>query len=1639
MIRHFGTATLILGRSGTGKTTCLVIKLVRKYLASKAIVDERPVRQVSKMIVVLAITTADHSQVLLTRSGFLADKLRAHTRRLIATLSSDSHRPESSQPVEQVLSMITEESIGKEDVSTLRDQSFPLICTWDHFLRLLENTTIAFDRQNFRNSDGPLDHRTTGIPGTKRPFHGQVVDGYAFQLDYWPRFAHTLTKDISASLVFAEIMGVIKGSASSRNSLAPLDRQEYLRRSCRLAPTFVLEAERSRVYDIFEMYETQKTDRGDVDYVDRVVRILQAVRRDPSLKRILRSTFDEVYIDEIQDQRCIDIELPLSFIRDGRGFHFAGDTAQAISQDSTFRFSDIKDIFFQHFSAASASANQRELARPEMFTLSKNYRSHQGILALASLVSGLIWQGFPDTVDKLEPEVGSLNGPKPVLFVGVGYNILRSSNIGHTSLSASTADFGAEQVILVRDTNTKKALQGQIGDVALVLTIPESKGMEFDDVILWNFFTDCPDQAGVRSLDTLKNEPARFDPRKHLGMCPELKHLYVAITRARVHLSIMEGSESTAASVLKVLSRDDSETLLDVTGADHEDFAVRLEMLRPGTSMDPQRWCGRATELLQQRMYKDALRCFRKAKDAKGETTAEGHLREEDGRRCNALNDIEGFARNLGAAIDLFKKAELFGDAARVLATLGRLHEAAELCFEQKMYARASPLFVEVGLYARAADCHRILEQHSEAASMLRQGSLFDQLVSYLDDYYGKLAPETLQGYNLLCKLLLKQNKVSPEYRSRAIRLLGSSDDQEKCFLEYEMDEELAELYASQQRYKDLLCLHSRKGHLERALNLAITKDLLQSNADGLEVEVLRLLDYIWAGHLQTNRLQHSTAPLKLPSGFMTPNIVLRNKEWESSNCIYCSQDANEGRRFDDMESTIAKTLLAIRNVLNTAAISQMKTFDDIPLESMQEAIRFAKDLVVNEKSENLSLLLLLTGLWRSEVTQDRFLVLPWSPLRGTLTSINIADAPKVAKKWFLDGLVSTILAMDIAARELWKSKWPTRCAHFLTIGTCPRQRDREPCHWLHQPVSKQDCSQIIEDLLRVNGVFCDLAVMYYRRAMNGTFQKKYLGIKRHWLERLLREFTHLSSVEQDASTIMQTQVELVRDKRLVAISSFLEELLYFRLGKEWEQRNNFTSLLEQMQLAQAFGPNVQSRIFRALSSRLHKGQRGLLQKHLGLVNSFKQSLSCQDASTFQSTLNVFLRYLRNIDVQAFSTIHALTAVFEYLAAYLILKTCVAGCVLTQAWIDQAVLRFAGAIHSTEPLAWFQWNHKYQQCLMELTKAFCDILRRLNEVPQPGITLLCSGKTHHALLLRQRQAELVAIVVANLAITQPKGFSELWAIAKEVFEYNFVRAYYLRSPTAFEITSKLASSFLKYHGKDSLIVVIKNRKKGSPFSALENQPSVRTVAFDQICPPVATPAITHAPADMAPSTASNSPHEEYTKIETEAASKIQTFWRSCSRKIKIRRSYMELPEARAITHFISLGAACPATLTFIRATALRDVLISKGVAMSLRLAVARDTLSKLQGDAMACVEKVEISTGFFESIDDIVHRNSQMEALLKQADEKMSDACIMKLVKTGVLPALEKAMKNVQNIVLEAEQGMLETRKSLDAVLCTCT
>ena len=81
--------------------------------------------------------------------------------------------------------------------------------------------------------------------------------------------------------------------------------------------------------------------------------------------------------------------------------------------------------------------------------------------------------------------------------------------IGLVKLNDRVADFGAEQVILTRDDEAKRSLQEKIGSMALILTILESKGMEFDDVLIYNFFSGSGLASNYRSLHLLANNDSK--------------------------------------------------------------------------------------------------------------------------------------------------------------------------------------------------------------------------------------------------------------------------------------------------------------------------------------------------------------------------------------------------------------------------------------------------------------------------------------------------------------------------------------------------------------------------------------------------------------------------------------------------------------------------------------------------------------------------------------------------------------------------------------------------------------------------------------------------------------------------------------------------------------------------------------------------------------------------------------------------------------------------------------------------------------------------------------------------------------------------------------------------------------------------
>ena len=130
-------------------------------------------------------------------------------------------------------------------------------------------------------------------------------------------------------------------------------------------------------------------------------------------------------------------------------------------------------------------------------------------------------------VDKMDEERGGGDGPVPTIFVGLGTDVRAQKLEGTTDPSGDVRDFGAGQVILVRNGEMKKKVEKNFDGIGLVLSILDSKGMEFDVVYLLDFFTSSPTLSGIRKLKNILSPDGSDGRSKRVEnnpfLCSELK------------------------------------------------------------------------------------------------------------------------------------------------------------------------------------------------------------------------------------------------------------------------------------------------------------------------------------------------------------------------------------------------------------------------------------------------------------------------------------------------------------------------------------------------------------------------------------------------------------------------------------------------------------------------------------------------------------------------------------------------------------------------------------------------------------------------------------------------------------------------------------------------------------------------------------------------------------------------------------------------------------------------------------------------------------------------------------------------------------------------------------------------------------
>ena len=433
---------VVLGRSGTGKTTCCLYRMVQEFLISTQS-DNPPLRQ-----------------LFVTKNKHLRKKFKDQFFRLITHHSLPNNA-------------IVDSTMTK--VYRLHDLHCPVFMTSEELFYMLDHSLHHDDKDLTHCCNTDLGcHSTSDTQSAIK----EVNSSY-FVNKIWKLIGkkNQLKKTFNPQLVWMEFMTFIKGYGESQ-----LSKEEYCELSSRVAPNFTDPRSREEIYRLFEEYSHYCRSRKIEKLFDKCDMVLHLYHKLLKLKGFDRVKipwlFDSLYVDEVQDFTQSEILLLLQCHKNPKcNVFLTGDTAQTVMKDVSFRFKDLKALFYNiKFLPNEAPLNYLQV----------NYRSHTGILDLAKSVLDIIKRYHPDSIDVVPSDKALFHGPKPKFIKQCDEDTLMrilASNVRNPS----DIQFGHHQAVIVRNNNSEQDLPIKN---ALVFSIYESKGLEFDDVLLYNFFED---------------------------------------------------------------------------------------------------------------------------------------------------------------------------------------------------------------------------------------------------------------------------------------------------------------------------------------------------------------------------------------------------------------------------------------------------------------------------------------------------------------------------------------------------------------------------------------------------------------------------------------------------------------------------------------------------------------------------------------------------------------------------------------------------------------------------------------------------------------------------------------------------------------------------------------------------------------------------------------------------------------------------------------------------------------------------------------------------------------------------------------------------------------------------------------------
>jgi len=405
---------------------------------------------------------------------------------------------------------------------------------------LVKNSRDLYFSQHYQNEDQNVDFfsfqeflESIHVP------EGEPIDFHQFETWFSRQRQHKI-KD--AHKLFEEFKGVLTGPSIDT---AWLSRDAYL--DLGVKQSIFLANERPLVYDIFERYLQFLGENNHYD--DNII----------SHQYLSRSTprYDFVVVDEVQDLTNIQLFLILKSLHNISDFLLCGDSNQIV-HPNFFSWSKVKSLFHEQHQQGTLQHNV-DLIR----ILHTNYRNSPDVTEIANRILLLKNARF-GSIDKESNYLVKSNG-----HVHGNVIYLQDKDNIRSELNAKTRTSTRFAVIVMHPQ--QKAQAKQHFNTPLVFSIQEAKGLEYENIILYNFLTAEDKRfrdisAGINPEDLqgeLKYARAKDKTDKSLEVYKfYINSLYVAITRAVKNLYWIEADNKQR--LLSILGLNNARDHLDL-------------------------------------------------------------------------------------------------------------------------------------------------------------------------------------------------------------------------------------------------------------------------------------------------------------------------------------------------------------------------------------------------------------------------------------------------------------------------------------------------------------------------------------------------------------------------------------------------------------------------------------------------------------------------------------------------------------------------------------------------------------------------------------------------------------------------------------------------------------------------------------------------------------------------------------------------------------------------------------------------------------------------------------------------------------------------------------------------------------------